>query len=274
MPPTSTKSTPFPSAPQAAMLLLAGFVFQYFLGAAFYDFRHFLGLTREQGAVICMLLSNGIVVAVVMHILQIGYPDLLHPSRTSPAATFFVLVPPVLLLLPLIVLLDAALILVLQAIFPLSSWEHAAFSGMGSVTLPALIATCLIAPVVEEMLFRGILLRAFLERYPRGLAIGYSALYFGAAHLNIYQFFLAFFLGLLLGWLYERSRSLVPCMVLHGALNTTVVVWSATQDSTANLNSFMVPVLTWVVAAIAAAVGAIVLHRLLSPREKRSSNTA
>jgi len=239
-------------------------MFQYFLGAAFYDFRQFLGLTYEQGATIGMLLSNGILISVVMHILRVGYPDLLHPSKTSAVTTFLFLAPPILLLLPLIVLLDIALIWALEAIFPLSSWEHAAFAGMVAPTLPAFIATCLIAPVVEEMLFRGILLKAFLERYPRGLAISYSALYFGAAHLNIYQFFLAFLLGLLLGWLYERARSLVPCIVLHGALNTTVVVWSASKDSTATQDPFMVPALAWLAAAIAAAVGAIALRRLLS----------
>lgn len=274
MPPTSPKRAPFPSAPQAGWLLLAGFMFQYLLSAAFYDFRQFLGLTYEQVATISMLLSNGILIALVMHILGIAYPDLLHPSKSSPVATFIFLVPPILLLLPLIVLLDIALIWVLEAIFPLSSWEHAAFASMVAPTLPAFIATCLIAPVVEEMLFRGILLRAFLERYPRGLAISYSALYFGAAHLNIYQFFLAFLLGLLLGWLYERSRSLVPCIVLHGALNTIVVVWSVTKDSAANQDPFMVPALAWLAAAIAAAVGAIALHRLLSRRGKSEANAA
>jgi membrane protease YdiL (CAAX protease family) len=111
-------------------------------------------------------------------------------------------------------------------------------------------------------------LRAFLERYPRGLAISYSALYFGAAHLNIYQFFLAFLLGLLLGWLYERSRSLVPCIVLHGALNTTVVVLSATGDSTVNQDPFTVPALAWLAAAIAAAVGAIAITSLAFPPRK------
>jgi membrane protease YdiL (CAAX protease family) len=264
MTPTSPKSAPFPSAPQAAGLLLAGFMLQYVVGAALYDLRQFLGLTYEQVETMGMLLSNGILISVVMHILRIGYPELLHPSKTSPVTTFFFLAPPILLLLPLIVLLDMALIWALEAIFPLSSWEQAAFARMGSPTLPAFIATCLIAPFVEEMLFRGVLLRAFLERYPRGLAISYSALYFGAAHLNIYQFFLAFLLGLFLGWLYERSRSLVPCIVLHGALNTTVSALSAIEGSTETQDPFIVPALAWLAAAIAAAVGAIALHRLLS----------
>lgn len=268
--PSSTNT--FPSAPQAALLLLAGFLLQYVLGAALYDFRQLLGLTSEQIAAISMLLSNGILIAAVMHILGIGYRDLVHPSKASPVATFTFLVPPVLLLLPLVVLLDTALVGALEAVLPVSSWEQEAFARMVAPTLPAFIAACLIAPVVEEMLFRGILLRAFLERYPRGAAISYSALYFGAAHLNIYQFFLAFPLGLLLGWLYERSRSLVPCIALHAALNTTVVVLEITKDAAASQDPSTVPALAWLSAIVAAAIGALALRGLCARRERSATD--
>lgn len=257
----------FPSAPQAALLLLAGFLFQYLVDAALYDARRTLGLSYEQLTTLGMLLSNGIIVAVVTHFLGIGYRELVHPSKASPLATFFLLTPPILLILPLVVVLDVALISAIEVIFPVSSWEQQAFSSMTALTIPTLIATCVLAPVFEEMLFRGILLRAFLERYPRGLAIGYSALYFGAAHLNVYQFFLAFFLGLLLGWLYERSRSLIPCMALHAAVNTTVVLLGGVELS--GMSS-----LAWLVSGVAAVAGAVALHRLLARRRPGAVDTA
>lgn len=237
------------------------------VGAAVYDARHTLGLSHEQVATLTMLLSNGIIVAVVTHILGIGYRELMHPSPASPLAAFFLLVPPILLLLPLVLLLDVALIETLEFILPVSSWEQQAFSGMTALTVPTVIATCLLAPLFEEMLFRGILLRAFLERYPRGIAIGYSALYFGAAHLNVYQFFLAFFLGLLLGWLYERSRSLIPCIALHAAVNTTVVLTGSVDLATT-------PLLAWLVSGVAAAAGALVLRRLLAKRTRSTADVA
>jgi membrane protease YdiL (CAAX protease family) len=268
------KRTLFPSVPQAALLLLAGFLLQYVFITALYDLRWLLGLTREQLATIGTLLSNGVLIAVVMHILGIGHKDLLHPSNSSPTATFLFLVPPILLLLPLIVLMDIALNWALEAIFPVSSWEHAAFASMVEPTLPAFVATCLVAPFAEEMLFRGILLRSFLQRHPRGAAISYSALYFGAAHLNVYQFFLAFLLGLLLGWLYERSRSLIPCIALHAAVNLTVFVWSTAQDAATVHSLSDIPALAWPAAVAAAAVGAFILHRLLSRRENAGANAA
>lgn len=264
----------FPSAPQAALLLLASFLLQYLVGAAMYDARHALGLTYEQVTTIGVLLSNGFLVAVVTHLLGLNYRDLLHPSKSSPIAAFLLLVPPVLLLLPLVVLLDVALVESLEIFFPVSSWEQAAFASMLEPTLPAVIATCVLAPLFEEILFRGILLRAFLDRYPRGLAISYSALYFGAAHLNIYQFFLAFLLGLLLGWLYERSRSLIPCIALHAAVNSAVMALGAKTDLNPGLTLASTSPLTWALSIAAGAAGALVLHYILVNRRRSSTDAA
>lgn len=258
--------TTFPSAPQAALLLLAGFVLQYVLGGVLYEFRHALGITDAQLVVFVMLLANGILITGAMHIQGMSYRALIHPSKASLLSTFVFLVPPVLLLIPLVVLLDVSLISALETLVPVSDWERRVFAALGEPTLAAFIATCLVAPVVEEMLFRGILLRAFLDRYPRGLAIGYSALYFGVAHLNIYQFSLAFCLGLLLGWLYERSRSLIPCIALHTALNSTVVLWLAPEEPAAASMPSAIPVLGWMAALLAAALGAMALRHLLSTR--------
>lgn len=258
-----TEKTAFPSARQAALLLLAGFVLQYILGAALYDFRHALGITREQLLALAMLLANGILITAAMHMGGVNYREVVHPSESSPLSIFVFLVPPVLLLIPLGVLLNVSLSSAIEYVLPVSAWEQQAFARMVEPTLPAFIATCLIAPVVEEMLFRGILLRSFLARYPRGLAIGYSALYFGAAHLNIYQFSVAFLMGLLMGWLYERSRSLIPCVALHAAFNSTVFLWVAPKEAETGLALSAIPTPVWLAALIAAAIAALVLRRLL-----------
>ncbi len=256
----------FPTAPQAALLLIAWFFLQYLVGTVIYDFRRTLDVTLEELRAIVMLLANGILISVTMHIRGMSYRDLLHPSKASPLGTFVLLVPPVLLLIPLIVLLDVLLIRGLETLFPLSAWEEQASASMLAPTLPAFLMTCVIAPVVEEMLFRGILLRSFLVQYPRGLAIGFSALYFGVAHLNIYQFALAFLLGLLLGGLYERSRSLIPCMAMHAATNGSIYVWAKSSGPAASLSAAEISPLGWIGALVAAAIGAAVLHRLLAAK--------
>jgi membrane protease YdiL (CAAX protease family) len=270
----SSRNESFPSVPQAAALLLVGFFLQYLIAAAFHDARRSLDLSMPELNALVMLLGNGVLLAFVAHHRGASYRDLLHPSTSSALGTLLLLVPPVLLLVPALVLFDEALMSGLEMIFPLSLWEAQAFEGMTRGGLGAVIATCVLAPVLEEMLFRGVLLRSFLMQQPRWAAISYSALFFGAAHLNVYQFALAFLLGLLLGWLFERSRSLIPCIALHAGLNSWVFASteigaadSAAAQQTASSS--------WLLAAVAAVVGALLLKRLLGRgRRPSSANTA
>lgn len=83
-----------------------------------------------------------------------------------------------------------------------------------------------LGPVLEEMLFRGGVTRELLERFPAGKAILYSALIFGIFHLNPAQIVPASFVGLLLGWLYYKTGSLVPCITVHILNNGLSVVLS------------------------------------------------
>jgi membrane protease YdiL (CAAX protease family) len=255
----------FPSVAQAAVLLVVGFFLQYFVTAALYDVRAWLDLSKNQIDALVMILANGAVLAFVVHHRGMTYRDLLHPSRSSALTTLVLLVPPVLLLVPAILLLDGALVAGLEQVFPLSLWEEQAFANMASGTVAATISACVLAPVLEEMLFRGVLLRAFLVAHPRWAAISYSALFFGVAHFNIYQFALAALLGLLLGWLFERSRSLIPCIALHAALNSWVVASEVQGEGAARSFERAVSV-SWLFALPAAAVGALWLRRLLSAR--------
>jgi hypothetical protein len=108
---------------------------------------------------------------------------------------------------------------------------------MGAEGMAITLIVCVIAPVVEEMFFRGIVLRSFLHRYDRARSIWGSALLFGAAHLNVYQFFVALLVGGLSGWLYERGRSLLPCIALHVAFNTAVTTLGrSSADATMSLH--------------------------------------
>jgi len=157
----------FPSVWQAALLLLANFLLQYLIGALLYDLRRPMDLAQSHVQALVMVLANGIVLMSVLHVRRMTYRELLHPSRSSVPATLMVLVPPVLLLVPLVMLLDHALMAVVHQLFPLSVWEEQAFAGMVAGNIASVIATCVLAPILEEMLFRGVLLRAFLTQYPR-----------------------------------------------------------------------------------------------------------
>ena len=70
-------------------------------------------------------------------------------------------------------------------------------------------------PILEETLFRGIILDGFLKRYKPGKAIFWSAFLFGLFHLNPWQFIPGFTIGLILGYIYYKTRSLIPVILLH-----------------------------------------------------------
>lgn len=80
------------------------------------------------------------------------------------------------------------------------------------------------APIVEELFFRGLLLRS-LARWlgPIGGVIG-SALVFGLAHFELLQLPALILFGLILGVLAQRSGRLGPGIVAHAAFNAVTVV--------------------------------------------------
>ena len=83
----------------------------------------------------------------------------------------------------------------------------------------------LLAPVCEELVFRGAVLRALLRWTPcHWLAIAISALLFALIHANPIQMPHAFLVGLLLGWLYYRTDSIVPGIVYHWVNNSIAYV--------------------------------------------------
>ncbi|MCP4253774.1 MAG: CPBP family intramembrane metalloprotease [Candidatus Scalindua sp.] len=77
----------------------------------------------------------------------------------------------------------------------------------------------LIGPLVEEILFRGVILEGFLSRYNTEKAILFSAAIFSIFHLNPVQFISAFVCGIILGYLYVNTRSLIPCFIAHAFHN-------------------------------------------------------
>lgn len=214
----------FPSIPQALVLCLALFLIEVIVACGLVDVSRVAGLTASAIWALTMVLANGAVFAMLMSAKRMTYRQLFHPSASPVHVTAVMLIPPVALLVPGLLLVSGWVSQLMMALLPLSAAEERMFANMRPDSIAALVSLCLLAPVLEEMLFRGIFLRAFLVRYPRGLAIGASALIFGVAHLNIYQFVSAFLMGLLAGWLYERSRSLVAPIALHFLYNTAIAL--------------------------------------------------
>ena len=88
-----------------------------------------------------------------------------------------------------------------------------------------LLSIALLAPILEEMLFRGAIEGRLLRMWqnPWG-AIIVSSLVFGVVHMNPAQIPFAFLLGVMFGWLYYRTGSLLPGIIGHVLNNSVAAV--------------------------------------------------
>ncbi len=77
------------------------------------------------------------------------------------------------------------------------------------------LALPLAAAGSEELLFRGVLQRALVKRMPAWIALGLGAVLFAAVHLDLQGFVVRVLLGVLLGVMVLRSRSIFPAMLTH-----------------------------------------------------------
>ena len=255
----------FPSPVQAVLLVIGLYLAEYFAGAALYDFRGILRLDANELAALSILLGNALAFTVAMQLARLDYARLFHAGPSSIGATLLLLGPLVAALVPGLLVAMGVLMDIVEALAPLSRGEEAMFRRFSSGSLPVVVAVCILAPVLEEMLFRGIILRGFLARYPRWPAIIASAILFGASHLNIYQFMVGILIGIPLGWLYERTRSLIPCIALHAAYNVSVtLLW--TQDPVGASGAWWDGTwIAWTLALGLAAASSFVLVRMLQP---------
>ena len=109
---------------------------------------------------------------------------------------------------------------------PEASFDY--FQSTQSMLL-ALLYTCVLAPVTEELLFRGFLMKS-LSAVSVRFGIVTSALLFGLMHGNFQQFILGFVMGLFLGKIVARHNSLLPSILVHMAVNTNSMVLSLLQE--------------------------------------------
>ncbi len=91
------------------------------------------------------------------------------------------------------------------------------------------VAVGILAPLAEEIVFRGAILRtllAMMSKKYHWVAIMISAALFGLMHGNLAQFVNALLIGLLLGWMYYRTKSIVPGILMHWVNNTMAYIMS------------------------------------------------
>lgn len=190
------------------------FLLQIVFGAILGAFKLSLGMTT----IITTVLSSGLTIFLF---LKLRWTPV-SPSwmQTRP---WIVLTWSVLLALGTIIPSER-LVEVLQMEMPeqmMKTFEEVMKRPIGYVVIGIL------APFAEEVVFRGAILRKLLgmmDEKRHWVAIAISALVFGLVHLNIPQGIHAFLIGLLLGWMYYRTRSILPGILFHWVNNSVAFI--------------------------------------------------
>ena len=119
-----------------------------------------------------------------------------------------------------------AVLYTLGTAFPTSfaSYKHMMETFSGSHSTLFIVTTFTLGPIAEEFIFRGVtlefLLKGFANRKRAALlSVLIQAALFGLYHGNIIQAVYAFIFGILLGTLAVRTKSLIPSILLHAAIN-------------------------------------------------------
>lgn len=111
--------------------------------------------------------------------------------------------------------------------FPESLMEsyHNSSDGLrnGTDQFLAMASTILLAPVAEEIVFRGYMLGGFLSWFTEKEAIVLSAVIFALCHVSLIWMVYACFMGMMLAWVSIREDNIAYSIALHIGFNASVV---------------------------------------------------
>jgi membrane protease YdiL (CAAX protease family) len=149
---------------------------------------------------------------------------------------------------------------------PLPNWLDDSFNILQTGWLGILCLT-LLAPILEELLFRGAIIRLLLPHYKPWIAILISGLIFGVIHANPAQTVPAILIGCALGWVYYLTRSVLPCILIHIFNNGMSVFLSTQFPQEENLAQIMGAPVYVAVLVVAVVFFAMAVRKLLPYQE-------
>lgn len=117
-------------------------------------------------------------------------------------------------------LLDRGLDPIFEGMFPQSEQDYQEMlESLIKSPLTSMIQVCVLAPIIEEILMRGVVLGGLKSSYGTVTALLISATLFALLHFNMVQTLSAFVCGIVLGLLYIKTNSVFCCMIAHSGYN-------------------------------------------------------
>lgn len=109
-----------------------------------------------------------------------------------------------------------------------TGFQSANKAFFGGEVLLTILASCVVVPVAEELLFRSVVLKRCSEMVGERWGIVFSALLFGVIHVNLVQFLYATILGLLLAVFVCKTKRVWVAVIGHAAANLMAILRAET----------------------------------------------
>ncbi len=121
------------------------------------------------------------------------------------------------------------------------------------------ITIVIVAPILEELIFRGLILDGMLKRYSPVKSVLYSSFLFAFIHLNPWQFIAAFLIGIFSGWIYYKTRKLSLTIIIHFVNNFVAFMSSQMVSPEDQLDQSLIDFYGGLVNAIIIISGCVLL---------------
>jgi uncharacterized protein len=113
----------------------------------------------------------------------------------------------------------------ITALIPMSESHKEAFiNNGGQIGIFSLLQSIIAAPILEELIFRGVILDGLLKKYSPVKSILISSLIFGLVHLDPSQFVVGLIMGIFTGWIYYKTRILTLAILIHSVYNLASIL--------------------------------------------------
>ncbi len=117
-------------------------------------------------------------------------------------------------------LLNRCLDPIFESLFPQSEGNYQeTIQSLLESPMTSFLQVCLLAPVIEEILMRSVVLGGLKKTYGTAVALLVSAALFALLHFNMVQTLSAFVCGIFLGILYLKTDSVFCCILAHSGYN-------------------------------------------------------
>ncbi len=103
----------------------------------------------------------------------------------------------------------------ITSFIPIPEWLEKIMANLIQKNISSFMTVAIMAPVMEELLFRKIIFEGYLKNYSLKKAILMSAFMFALFHLNPWQGIGAFVAGVYLAYIFYKTGDIVLCMFVH-----------------------------------------------------------